>query len=75
MEYELAWTQEAWIIPMDITDFRETSDYDGSIYSIWFASNLFLCLIYVRCTYRCQHCGKHKMLFGKFCPYCGKGVR
>ena len=58
LEYELAWTQEAWIIPMndtcewevewewlygslsegkyrigkEITDFRETGDYDEAIY-------------------------------------------
>lgn len=35
----------------------------------------FICLIYVRCSYRCQHCGKQKIIFGKYCPYCGKEIR
>lgn len=35
----------------------------------------FVSLIYVRCTYRCSHCGKSKILFGKYCPYCGKEIR
>ena len=34
----------------------------------------FICLIYVRCSYRCQHCGKQKIIFGKYCPYCGKEI-
>lgn len=41
----------------------------GSL-AIFFAS-----LIYVRCTYRCQHCGKQKMFFWKYCPYCGNEIK
>ena len=35
----------------------------------------FICLIYVRSTYRCPHCGKQKIFFGKYCPYCGKEIK
>jgi len=34
----------------------------------------FVCLIYVRCTNRCPHCGKVQMVWGKYCPYCGKEI-
>ena len=34
----------------------------------------FVCFIYVRSTYRCPHCGKSKIFFGKYCPYCGKEI-
>jgi len=34
----------------------------------------FICVLYVRSTSRCPHCGKIKQLFGKYCPYCGKEI-
>ena len=34
----------------------------------------FICLIYVRDTYRCPYCGKLKQPFGKYCSYCGKEI-
>ncbi|MBE6563867.1 MAG: hypothetical protein E7655_01135 [Ruminococcaceae bacterium] len=35
----------------------------------------FLCLIGLRVTSRCPHCGKPKLFFGAYCPYCGKEVK
>lgn len=35
----------------------------------------FICLIYVRSTYRCPHCGRSRIIFGKYCPYCGKEIK
>ena len=35
----------------------------------------FLCIMYVKLTNRCAHCGKLKQSFGKYCPYCGKEIR
>ena len=35
----------------------------------------FACLLYVRSTYRCPHCGKQKLFFWKYCPYCGKEIK
>lgn len=32
----------------------------------------FVCIMYVKITTRCPHCGKTKQSFGKYCPYCGK---
>ena len=32
----------------------------------------FICVMYVKFTNRCPHCGKAKQSFGKYCPYCGK---
>ena len=29
-------------------------------------------ILYVKSTNRCPHCGKLKLSFGKYCPYCGK---
>ena len=34
----------------------------------------WICLVYVRWTCRCPHCGKTRILFGKYCPYCGKEI-
>ena len=35
---------------------------------------LFPCILYVKLTNRCPHCGKTKETFGKYCPYCGKEI-
>lgn len=35
---------------------------------------LFVCILYVKITDRCPHCGKTKQSFGKYCPYCGKEI-
>lgn len=35
----------------------------------------FACLIYLRCTYRCPHCGKSRVWFGRYCPHCGKELK
>ena len=34
----------------------------------------FVCVMYVKFTNRCPHCGKTKQSFGKYCPYCGKKI-
>ena len=34
----------------------------------------FICVMYLRITNRCPHCGKTKQTFGKYCPYCGKEI-
>ena len=34
----------------------------------------FVCLMYIKITNRCPHCGKTKQSFGKYCPYCGKEI-
>lgn len=34
----------------------------------------FICILYVRFSSRCPHCGKLKQTFGKYCPYCGKEI-
>ena len=34
----------------------------------------FVCILYVKFTNRCPHCGKTKQTFGKYCPYCGKEI-
>ena len=34
----------------------------------------FVCLMYLKFTNRCPHCGKAKQTFGKYCPYCGKEI-
>ena len=34
----------------------------------------FVCVLYVKITNRCPHCGKMKQSFGKYCPYCGKEI-
>jgi len=33
-----------------------------------------VCVLYVRFTNRCPHCGKMNQTLGKFCPYCGKEI-
>lgn len=33
-----------------------------------------ICVLYMRFTSRCPHCGKLKQTFGKYCPYCGKEI-
>lgn len=35
---------------------------------------LFICIMYIKLTTRCPHCGKAKQSFGKYCPYCGKEI-
>ena len=34
----------------------------------------FVCIMYLKITNRCPHCGKTKQFFGKYCPYCGKEI-
>ena len=34
----------------------------------------FVCVMYVKFTNRCPHCGKTKQSFGKYCPCCGKKI-
>ena len=34
----------------------------------------WVCIMYVKLTNRCPHCGKTKLSFGKYCPYCGKEI-
>ena len=34
----------------------------------------FICVMYVKFTNRCPHCGNTKQSFGKYCPYCGKKI-
>ena len=36
---------------------------------------LLVCIVYIKITDRCPHCGKTKQSFGKFCSYCGKEIR
>lgn len=35
---------------------------------------LFVCLMYIKITALCPHCGKTKQSFGKYCPHCGKEI-
>ena len=35
---------------------------------------LFVCILYLKVSDRCPHCGKTKQSFGKYCPYCGKEI-
>ena len=32
----------------------------------------FICVMYLRITNRCPHCGKMKQPFANYCPHCGK---
>ncbi len=45
-----------------------TEAYIGLISLVVF----FSCIMYIKFTNRCPHCGKTKQSFGKYCPYCGK---
>lgn len=47
-----------------------TEAYIGLISLVTF----FFCILYVKFTNRCPHCGKTKQSFGKYCPYCGKEI-
>ena len=33
-----------------------------------------VCVLYLKLTKRCPHCGKTKESFGKYCPHCGKEI-
>ena len=35
----------------------------------------FICVMYLRITNRCPHCGKMKQPFANYCPHCGKEQR
>ena len=34
----------------------------------------FVCIMYLKFTNRCPHCGKSKVFLGKYCPYCGEEI-
>ena len=34
----------------------------------------FVCIMYIKLTNRCSHCGKTNQSFGKYCPFCGKEI-
>lgn len=36
---------------------------------------LFICILYIKFTHRCQHCGKMIQFVGKYCPHCGKEIK
>ena len=48
-----------------------TEAYIGLISFVVF----FVCVLYVKFTNRCPHCGKFNQSFGKYCPYCGKEIK
>lgn len=33
---------------------------------------LLICILYIKFTNRCKHCGRLIQVYGKYCPYCGK---
>lgn len=33
-----------------------------------------VCILSIKGTNRCPHCGKVRQSFGKYCPYCGKEI-
>ena len=35
----------------------------------------FICILYMKFTNRCPHCGKINPSFGKYCPFCGKEIK
>lgn len=35
----------------------------------------FVCVMYIKFTNRCPHCGKVRQTIGNFCPYCGKEIK
>lgn len=47
-----------------------TEAYIGLISLVAFLT----CVLYIRFSTRCPHCGKLKQTFGKYCPYCGKEI-
>ena len=47
-----------------------TEAYIGLISLVVFS----VCVLYVKLTNRCPHCGKTKQSFGKYCAYCGKEI-
>ena len=52
-------------------DYLITSEtYTGLISLIVF----FICILYIKFTDRCPHCGKLRQSFGKYCPHCGKEI-
>ncbi|MBR2848093.1 MAG: hypothetical protein IKB87_01395 [Clostridia bacterium] len=65
----------AWgIMGLKILDnnyFITTEAYIGLISLVVF----FVCVMYVKLTNRCPHCGKEKQSFGKYCPYCGNEIK
>ena len=64
----------AWgIIDMKLLDNNyliTTEAYIGLISLVVF----FICVLYVKFTNRCPHCGKTHQSFGKYCTYCGKEI-
>ncbi len=34
----------------------------------------FVCVLCIKLSNRCPHCGKINQSFGKYCPYCGKEI-
>lgn len=52
-------------------DYLITAEaYIGLIFFISF----WVCVLYVKLTDRCPHCGKPKLSVGNYCPYCGKKI-
>ena len=47
-----------------------TEAYTGFICFVVF----LICVLYVKFTNCCPHCGNPKQSFGKYCPYCGKEI-
>ena len=45
-----------------------TEAYIGLIALVVFSA----CILYVKLTNCCPHCGKTSQSFGKYCPHCGK---
>ncbi len=52
-------------------------DYERNAWVYVVAVSLIIllwCLLYLKTSCRCPHCGKMRQSFGKYCPYCGKEI-
>lgn len=52
-------------------DYRITTEAYIAVVSLVVC---FVCIMYIKFTNRCPHCGKTKQSFGTYCPYCGKEI-
>ncbi len=59
------------IIGLKILDNNYLITAEGYIGLVSFVV-FFVCVSYVKLTDRCPDCGRIKLSFGKYCPYCGK---